>query len=317
MTDSITATLDDPADGWAPPGARSLDADAFDRMVLTADGTVTTLLEACTGEPIVTATTRLAGPATLDQLLAGVGRWWHPDVRLVEPAQRERLIVRRVTLRGGRSGAAYVSAESLVAPDRLPDPVADRLQQPGASLGRVLAASQLETRRELLEVVAVRAGAVGDRLGLRPGAQLARRSYTIVVGRRTVAAVTEWLAPGRLATTTRATAHFWAPPRPAHLWAPPRPAAPLRRLERELEAVWILQRDAENPQRDADTEDVSAAGRIEVDAHDAVRRAVDQPYATPAVRSPSPHAVVVVADRLNRPAVDRRPEAPSHAGDDD
>jgi hypothetical protein len=41
----------------------SLHADPFDRVLLTADGTVTTLLEACTGEPIMTRTTRQTGPA--------------------------------------------------------------------------------------------------------------------------------------------------------------------------------------------------------------------------------------------------------------
>jgi chorismate-pyruvate lyase len=226
MTDSITATLDVPVDASPPPHPRALDTDPFDRMVLTADGTVTTLLEACTGEPIVTATTRLAGPATLDQLLGAVGRWWHPDAELVEPAPGERVIVRRVVLRGARSGVAFVSAESLVAPDRLPDALAERLRQSGASLGRLLAANQLETRRELIEIVAVRAGATGDHLGVSPGARLARRTYTIVVGRRPVAAVTEWLAPGRLARMTRAV------------------VPPLRRLESELEAVGILQRHA-------------------------------------------------------------------------
>ena len=40
----------------------SLDFDPFDRMLLTADGTVTSLLEACTGEPIATRTTRQTGP---------------------------------------------------------------------------------------------------------------------------------------------------------------------------------------------------------------------------------------------------------------
>jgi chorismate-pyruvate lyase len=269
MTDSMTATLDEPADGWSAPDARSTDIDPFDRMLLAADGTVTTLLEACTGEPIVTGTTRLAGPATLDRLLAAVGRWWHPDSRLLGLLPRERLIVRRVTLRGACSGVAYVSAESLVAPERLPEEIGDRLQRQGASLGRLIATRQLETRRQLVEIVGVRAGAVGDRLGVRPGAQLARRTYTIVVGGRTVAAVTEWLAPGRLATMRPAT------------------ASPLRRLERELELVWILQRDAEDPQRNADTEHVGVAGRIEVDADDAVGRSVDQPHATPATASAS------------------------------
>ncbi len=174
-------------------------------MLLTADGTVTTLLEACTGEPVVTSTTRQAGPATLDRVLAASGRWWHPDAQLLELAPAERLIARRVTLRGARSGVAYVLAEALVAPDRLPGVNADRLLRAGASLGRLLAARQLETRRTILHIDAVRAGEAGDHLDVRPSTTLARRTYTIVIGRRAVAAVTEWLSPGRLAAMARAS----------------------------------------------------------------------------------------------------------------
>jgi chorismate-pyruvate lyase len=206
--DSIIATLDrSPAD-WAPPDpTSSLDVDPFDRMLLTADGTVTTLLQACTGEPIVTATTRLAGPATLDELLDATGCWWHPDARLLELEPAERLVVRRVTLRGACSSVGYVLAESLVAHDRLPRAIGDRLGRPGASLGRVLAANLLETRRELLDISAVRAAEAGDHLGLGAGETLARRTYTIAIARRSVAAVTEWLPPGRLsaAASTRAS----------------------------------------------------------------------------------------------------------------
>jgi chorismate-pyruvate lyase len=216
ITDSITAPVAGPRVSWAPPiPPRSLDIGPFDRMLLTADGTVTTLLEACTGEAIVTRTTRQAGPATLDRMLAVTGRWWHPDTQLLELAPSERLIARRVTLRGARSGVAYVLAESLVVPDRLPGVIADRLLRAGASLGRLLAARQLETRRAVLDVVSVRAGEASDYLGVRPSATLARRTYTIVVGQRTVAVVTEWLFPGRLVAAARArggaTAAPWQP----------------------------------------------------------------------------------------------------------
>ncbi len=85
MTDSTSAAVAESEVGWVrsvPP--RALDLDPFDRMLLTADGTVTTLLEACTREPIITRTTRQAGPATLERLLATAGRWWHPDAQLLE-----------------------------------------------------------------------------------------------------------------------------------------------------------------------------------------------------------------------------------------
>lgn len=179
--------------------ALELGFDPFDRMLLTADGTVTSLLAACTGEPVTTQTTRQAGPATLEVLLATAGGWWHPDTCLVELAAAEQLVARRAVLCGACSGAVYVLAESLVAPDRLPGVDAERLRRQGASLGRLLAAGRLETHREVLQITAVRAGEAADHLGVGPGATLACRTYRIVVGRQAAAVVCEWLAPGRLA----------------------------------------------------------------------------------------------------------------------
>jgi chorismate-pyruvate lyase len=189
-----------PDRGQAANTSDSVDVDPFDRMLLTADGTVTSLLEACTGEPITTTTTRQAGPATLDVLLAATGRWWQPDSGLVEPAPTEQLIVRRVTLHGERSGTPYVLAESLVVPDRLPGVNIERLRLAGGSLGRLLAASGLETHRELLRITTQRAGPASDHLATEPNTTLACRTYSIVVRQRAAAVVTEWLVPGRLAT---------------------------------------------------------------------------------------------------------------------
>ena len=184
-----------------PIRANSPHLDPFDRMLLTAGGTVTTLLEACTGEPIVTRPTRQTGPATLDRLHAATDCWWHPDVQLLELAPAERLIARRVTLSDAHSGVAYVLAESLVVPDRLPDGIADALVPAGGSHGRLLAAGSLEARRQVLYIAGVRAGTARDHLDVRPSTTLASRADTITISRRTVAAVTEWLCPGRLAAT--------------------------------------------------------------------------------------------------------------------
>ena len=178
----------------------SPDIDPFDRMLLTADGMVTTLLEACTGEPIMTRTTRQTGPATLDRLLGVADGWWRQsDAKLLEPGPAEAVIARRVILHGARSGIAYVLAESLIVPERLPCLLAARLRRAGGSLGRLLAAGSVETRRELLHITAVRAGSASDHLGVPPGANLARRTYRILTARRAVAVVTEWLPRGRLA----------------------------------------------------------------------------------------------------------------------
>jgi chorismate-pyruvate lyase len=199
VTAGVTRRLGSTRPEALPSPAR----DPFDRMMLTADGTVTTLLEACTGEPIATRTTRQAGPARLDLLLAATGAWWHPNAGLLELARAERVIARRSILTGARSGAAYLLAESLVAPGRLPGACAEHLMRAGASLGRLLLADALETRREVLQITGVRAGEASDALGVASSATVARRTYRIVIRGRAAAAVTEWLPTGRLAATAR------------------------------------------------------------------------------------------------------------------
>src|SRR4051794_4617458 len=102
------------------PMTHPLNRDPLDRMLLGSDGTVTTLLQPGAGEAIPTRTTPAAGPLTPDRLLAAVGRWWHAEERLLARDPDERMIARRVVLRGARSDVPYLVAESLVAFDRLP-----------------------------------------------------------------------------------------------------------------------------------------------------------------------------------------------------
>ena len=91
--------------------------DRFDRMLLTTDGTVTTLLEACTGEPIATRDTAV-GAGHARGAPHGAGCWWHPGADLLDVESSERCSS-DVTLSGATSGIPYVMAEALVALDRL------------------------------------------------------------------------------------------------------------------------------------------------------------------------------------------------------
>jgi chorismate-pyruvate lyase len=175
--------------------------DPLDRMVLTADGALTTTLAACTGEPIVARRVRQSGPARLGTLLAAAGPWWHADQGLLELTPLERVIARRVVLSGARSRSPYVLAEALVVADRLPGMISDRLLLADASLDRLLAAGRVEARRELIGVVAVRAEDAGDHLDTARRASLVRCASVTLIQGRTVAAVTEWLVPGRLSAT--------------------------------------------------------------------------------------------------------------------
>ena len=200
------------------PRAGATLTDPIDRTLITSDGTVTTMLEACTGEPIVTVLVRQSGPASLAVLEREIGRWWQPSTELLDLAPAERLIARRVLLTGRHSGAAFVAAESLVVADRLPDPTVFDIDRVGTSLGRLLNTSGLATRRRIVEVVEARDAAVSARLGVTRTACLARRTYTIATTEQTLAAVTEWIVPGRLAAHIAATGlglgHATCPTRP-------------------------------------------------------------------------------------------------------
>ena len=178
--------------------AASLDLDPFDRMLLTADGTVTSLLEACAGEPITTGQhARQAPPRS--------SCCWLPRAAGGTPTPAWSSL-RRLSSSSpaARSCAALAAAPPMCWPNRWSCPTAcpawtQSASGRGASLGRLLAASRLETHREVLRLTAARAGKAADHLGVGPSATLACRTYRIVVGQRAAAVVTEWLAPGRLA----------------------------------------------------------------------------------------------------------------------
>ena len=63
--------------------------------------------------------------------------------------------------------------------ERLDEPLAarDDLQRAGASLGRLITAGLLETRRDILRITTVRAGAASRHLDVDAGAILTRRDY--------------------------------------------------------------------------------------------------------------------------------------------
>ena len=190
-----------PAGHGTSTGRAPLYIDPVDRMLLTADGPVTTALADCIGEPIVARRVRQAGPARLSTLVTAAGPWWHADEELLGLAPLERVIARRVVLCGARSRIPYVLAEALVVADRLPGMIADRLLLADASLDRLLAAARVEARRELVDIAAARAEDAANDLDTARRAMLARRASAIVIGDRTVAAATDWLVPGRLTAT--------------------------------------------------------------------------------------------------------------------
>ena len=180
--------------------ARALGFDVFDRMLLNSDGTVTTLLESCVGEPVATKTTLQAGPAVFPELVAntGLGR--------IQTLPGCTLRQTRSSSRGARlctenhTGAALVLAESLLVPDRLPRQIATAWRRNGSSIGRLLNSTLTETRRELLEIGRMRAGESSEHLGAESSTSLAWRTYQIFVATQPAVLISEMIVPGRLSS---------------------------------------------------------------------------------------------------------------------
>jgi chorismate-pyruvate lyase len=110
----------------------------FQRALLVLDGTVTKFVEAYMMEPL-----RIVRLKQDTRTLAGPHRW------LEVPAGAE-VATRHVLLRGEYSDELYAYATSLVALERIPESLRAGIAQQGGGLGRILDASEAETRREIL-----------------------------------------------------------------------------------------------------------------------------------------------------------------------
>lgn len=173
MQSQSQATHSSPVGG--DPGSLSL----MQRILLVTDGTVTHIVEAYAGEPIQVV--------KLDQ---SFDTWasQSPDISLSE---NEPIVRRKVLLRGSRSQANYVYAESVILTDRLDPRVRDELISTEEPIGKILTHSRTETFREVIRSGRQPAGAVGQYFGIEESEPLIFRTYTINAGARPIMLITE------------------------------------------------------------------------------------------------------------------------------
>lgn len=110
----------------------------FLRTLLVSDGTVTRFIETYRLEPVETV--------RIDQAHFALQH----DHAWLDAATGARVVLRRVFLRGTKSATVYAYATALIALERMPKSVLTRLESQGQSLGEVLTAVKIETRRETL-----------------------------------------------------------------------------------------------------------------------------------------------------------------------
>lgn len=149
------------------------------RILLATDGTLTHILEAYAAEPVHLV--KLShDPVTDPTVRSGLG---------LDAGERSRRRV--ILLRGTKSDATFVHAESFVHLDRLPAAVARGLEETDTPIGKLLFSCRTETLREMITTGEERDAAIADHFGLDGAAPLATRTYQIVFEGRTVARITE------------------------------------------------------------------------------------------------------------------------------
>ncbi len=139
------------------------------RILLAAEGTVTSLLEAYMLEPMEIR--------KLDQRRYRLPR---PLAALALPRGAE-ILDRRVLLVGRLSRAPYLYAASRIALDHLDGKVREALLGTQQSLGKILQEHRVETTWEMLGCRLKKAGSAGPLLGLSAGALSLQRTYRISV----------------------------------------------------------------------------------------------------------------------------------------
>jgi chorismate-pyruvate lyase len=168
--------------GLSPVNLRAM--SPFQRALLVIDGTVTKFIEAYTLEPV------------------DVQRLLHQELTLpaddawLEARAGTPVVARHVRIAGRYRRQVYVYAIALVVPERLPVQIHERLGEPGAGIGRLLADAGVETRREVLWYGREHATGLPQALGLGPEAEFNTRTYRIIAGGRPVALINEKFPTG-------------------------------------------------------------------------------------------------------------------------
>ncbi len=130
-----------PHAGYAPHDGRGLTKlSLIGRLLLTSDGTVTTMLEQIVGEQIETA--------WLDQSMAPVDE----KTAALMSFPVASLVTRTTHLVGSTTGTTYVRAKSVFSQSAMPALVLADLLTTNEPIGRLLRRHRVESFREILSV---------------------------------------------------------------------------------------------------------------------------------------------------------------------
>jgi chorismate-pyruvate lyase len=156
--------------------AAKLRLSPLQRALMAADGTLSTLIEAYTGDTL--SIRKLEDPASGHQ------------PTLLELGDGEDAQTRAVMISGARLGPVLHAVTTLV-PCRLNHTVRESLGRTETAIGKLFRAHRYETFREVLDVRTEPALQLAALLGVNPDSQLLVRTYRIFGGGRPLMAITE------------------------------------------------------------------------------------------------------------------------------
>lgn len=147
------------------------------QVLLTTNGTVTEVLEAYAGEPIL--------------VVKLCQSFEQPTSRTRLEVDDQRLLTRTVTLQGARSGTTFLHADSHIAADRVPAGMLNALLETRRPLGRLLNEHRVESYWESVAAGVMAANSFGTYFGVAPESDLLYRTCLIHVGGRPLIRITE------------------------------------------------------------------------------------------------------------------------------
>ncbi|MEB3318577.1 MAG: chorismate pyruvate-lyase family protein [Cyanobacteriota bacterium] len=156
-----------------------LTLSAFQRILLTTDGTVTEILEAFSGESIRVVKLH-QDVSILERAVASLELPWG------EPVLR-----RSILLQGHMSLVHFLYADSIIALDRLTEGVRDGLLTSKKGIGMLILEQRIETFKEILDCGIEPAAGLAEYFQVEPEASIIHRTYRMLSGGRPIMVITE------------------------------------------------------------------------------------------------------------------------------
>ena len=158
---------------------KATNLNAFQRILLKANGTVTAMLEAYLSEPIQVV--------KLSEHLAQM-KLELPNLKL---DREERVIARKVLLQGKISKCNFIYADSLILLDNLDERFTNSLLNTKIPIGKLWSEHKVETFKEIIDSGMESANELANYFGIEPQSNLISRTYAVYSHAKITMIITE------------------------------------------------------------------------------------------------------------------------------